>query len=290
MLSLAWPIVADRLRLPTAFVVEAVAAAHPRTLDSVAQFQEHIGGAEQRASFLQESRVQWASLSPDRLETTTEVVRVHREEGLGAAVDIAQYGTWEAMDAALNTVGLNEDPYGVDPFMHALFHTDSPVRVGVELPVGMILYEGRKHSNLRHDISSVYLVGPGAHLSRRRATCTSLDVHTALEFAEWNFHASIRHQYEQLRGMSFDAPVLFVHKVTSADVVGAYDIESHEEEVILTPFLSIAVIKEEWRLFNETRSPGVTLQRVLYTHVTLPTEMCEICRVVHSASPNDLNR
>jgi hypothetical protein len=291
-MALHWKVGAEGGRLPTQAEVLSSVNAIPDGMDTVVDFQQQMNNSAAAEEFNLHAQTQWLQLKKTQRAQATKVMNSHVGNPPGAAVELAKrYMTWEEMDADVYSSSYAEPSvvshFGRIPtvreFMRTLFDFRSPnSRVAVEVPVGLIVYEGRTHTDLRFDIPSIRSIRQGAVLNRARATCTSLTVLTALNFADWGMYESMESQYHRLSTHDPSAPVLFVHKITSSDVLGVRirTAEDAEQEVLLSPFVAIFVIQEEWRLFQD-QYDEIRLHRVLYTHVTIPGETCAVCKLVH---------
>jgi hypothetical protein len=197
MSVLSWPISPDRTHLPRIEEVEAVARSVTSSTEITLAFEASVHNADANASFKASSAVQRSLLPGHHNDRVRAVIDRHVAGYKGAGVEIARrFRSWDQMATAIRTSAYDEvsgDSY-IRDFADLLFALDTPeMRAGVEMPMGMVVFEGRQHTDLDDEMVDCALLGPGCVWTRRRASCTSTQVKVSLDFANWRGpHAASR--------------------------------------------------------------------------------------------------
>lgn len=212
--------------------------------------------------------------------------------GSSGAGNIDRFATsnFKSRDDFLKSGQKNE----VIDIMRTFFDHDAPTTtLGTNLVVGTVLFEGRLRNHVEHELRT------RENNERRHRTCTSLLVSGALQFARWFDVTGLEDQRAALLTESPNAPLLYVHKIASPGVMGvlidcdwlvcrmdmALEIMK-EREVLLSHYLMVDVITEEWRLLQPPGGGLPQLYHIVYTHITLPGEACVVC-TRHDNEDND---
>lgn len=243
-----------------------------------------------------------------------------RRDTLTLRADVASIrDTWVDDSKAINTAIAASESFerAHDSAVVVRMHSGARVPVGAivrvlfgecsrELPVGLVLFEGRLSGD---GLSASPLdLGVGSVVVRRRASSTSWHPNSALAFVDINPRVngidddvrstwSFRHILDDATTRRFHAGArashvpsfMYVHKIASPHVLacdmGAM-LRGHaragEREIVLRPFVRFHVLQDDVSILPDNGAARAV--RLLYTHVYVEDE-CPMCQQQQQQQP-----